>query len=598
MDSGPGIDTKTTLAYLGPPKELEPAAPVSRRCIHTRRARIFIHAAITAAIIFGVQYYLLNRLDPLPVPDQTRNPEIEFDWWSLEPKKDLVWTPCYTDQKCARLLLPLDYDTPDSPTTAIALQMIPAADKQNYRGSLFINPGGPGGSGTNLVHRMGKNISRIVGANFDVLGFDPRGTGWTRPAAVCFDTESKRDIWNSQEGYDSLNASDPSLGLFHARAKALADRCEDKLGGEWGIGRFVSTAYVARDMLEISHKLGQDQIQYWGFSYGSVLGQYFAAMYPDKNYRATLWNTNIVDVDEAVGSLFEYCHRAGPEKCALYESTPGKIRERYFRVLDSVEKNPVPVSLAEPPVVITRKALVSQLFYGTYKPITLFPNIIDTIYAIETTNATALTALASKIVATPECECGALPDRAINDSGDTEATFAIACGDGDRLEWDPESYKEYYKTLEDSSHLIAPHWGHYWLQCSAWTIRPKWRWTGPLEAKNTSHPILVLSTQWDPVTPLPDALAAHERYGGSGLLVQNSIGHCSLSTPSLCTAKHVRRYFQEGTLPKEGTRCDVEELPLIGQVESEGLRAMSVEDAELLDALKGLSESMPSYRGL
>ncbi len=98
--------------------------------------------------------------------------------------------------------------------------------------------------------------------------------------------------------------------------------------------------------------------------------------------------------------------------------------------------------------------------------------------------------------------------------------------------------------------------------------------------------------------PLPDALTAHECYGGSGLLVQKSVGHCLLSTPLLCMAKHVWRYFQEGTLPKEGTGCDVEELPLIGQVESEGLRMMSMEDAELLDVLKGLSESMPLYHGL
>ncbi len=72
-------------------------------------------------------------------------------------------------------------------------------------------------------------------------------------------------------------------------------------------------------------------------------------MYPDKvkhliiggvhdteNYHATLWNSNLVKVDEAVSSLFEYCHQAGPEKCALYGSTPGKIRERYFNILESL----------------------------------------------------------------------------------------------------------------------------------------------------------------------------------------------------------------------------------------------------------------------
>ena len=98
-------------------------------------------------------------------------------------------------------------------------------------------------------------------------------------------------------------------------------------------------------------------------------------MYPDKvkrvvvdgvydaeNYRATLWNTNLVDADAAYQSLFDYCHRAGPEKCAIYEPEPSKIRQRYFQVLDNVKRDPVAVPLAEPPIVITHKALLQQLY--------------------------------------------------------------------------------------------------------------------------------------------------------------------------------------------------------------------------------------------
>ena len=169
------------------------------------------------------------------------------------------------DQKCARLLLPLDYDTPEGPATAIAIRMIPVQDHANYRGTIFLNPGGPGGSGVGLIDRRGKNISRIVGPAYDVLSFDPRGIGYTTPLASCFDSKAQRDIWASQEGHRLMNASDGSVAIYRARAKMLGERCAHRIGGEWGIGRFAGTAYVARDMLEMTQKLGQPKLQYWGF---------------------------------------------------------------------------------------------------------------------------------------------------------------------------------------------------------------------------------------------------------------------------------------------------------------------------------------------
>ena len=62
-----------------------------------------------------------------------------------------------------------------------------------------------------------------------------------------------------------MNASDGSVAIYRARAKMLGERCADRIGGEWGIGRFAGTAYVARDMLEMTQKLGQPKLQYWGF---------------------------------------------------------------------------------------------------------------------------------------------------------------------------------------------------------------------------------------------------------------------------------------------------------------------------------------------
>lgn len=146
------------------------------------------------------------------------------------------------------------------------MRMVPATDTANYRGTILVNPGGPGGSGTNLIERVGANISHIVGPSFDVLGFDPRGTGASLDRASCFDSDAQKQIWDIEDGERLLDIADPStVALARARQRLVAERCELKIGGPKGISRFMSTPSVARDMLEITEKLGQKNLQYWGF---------------------------------------------------------------------------------------------------------------------------------------------------------------------------------------------------------------------------------------------------------------------------------------------------------------------------------------------
>lgn len=329
-------------------------------------------------------------------------------------------------------------------------------------------------------------------------------------------------------------------------------------------------------------------------------------MYPDKvgrvvidgvydshNYRAALWNSNLVDMEAVIDSLFSYCHRAGPVKCALYESTPSLIRQRYFRAISAVEENPIPLPLADPPLVVTRFVLIGQIFGASYKPLASYGTVVDTIRAVETRNETALTALARKIIDPTECKCSTpgAPWLADND-----AFSAIACGDGDEHPFDAETYEKYYEELVRDSPHGGPIWAVHYLQCAEWRVRPTWRYTGPLSANETAHPILLLQPRWDPVCPLRDAQAVRSRYAGAGLLVQNSHGHCSLSAPSLCTAKVVRRYMNEGTLPEEGTVCEADELPFVGNVSDASV--LGVEDRDLLEAVRGLGAEVPMFGGL
>jgi len=235
-------------------------------------------------------------------------------------------------------------------------------------GTILVNPGGPGGSGTTFVGDLGGDFATVVGPEFDILGFDPRGTGATTPRAQCFASESQAKIWDLQDG-PPLNATDESIPLAQSRQKAMAELCLKTMGGngkeklngkveEWGPGRFMTTASVATDMLRIVEKLGQEKLQYWGFvryimvtdffcslapwkqSYGSVLGQYFAVMYPSRvgqlvidgvvdanDYSAGEWYLNLDDTDTVLLSFFEFCHHTGLSKCPLYGLTVLNIQK-------------------------------------------------------------------------------------------------------------------------------------------------------------------------------------------------------------------------------------------------------------------------------
>ena len=328
-------------------------------------------------------------------------------------------------------------------------------------------------------------------------------------------------------------------------------------------------------------------------------------MYPDKikrliidgvvdghSYRISGYETDIVDVEAIVESLFTYCHQAGAENCPLYDASVDRIRDRFYKVLKQVEESPVPIALAYTPVVITRKALLAQFFRAAYQPLKAFPTVAAVVHALETTNITALIALAPQISNPTTCSCSSDPTR---DASQNEAFYAVECADSDPYTFDADIFARFYNTLSEVSPLFAPVWGGSWISCAGWRVRPAWRLTGPVAAPNgTAHPLLLLSTRWDPVTPLAQARRVHARFAGSALVVQESHGHCSISSPSLCTAKIVRKYFKEGVLPEEGTVCGVDELPFVGKVDA--ARVLSAEDEELSAALGRLSEDVVTFR--
>lgn len=331
-------------------------------------------------------------------------------------------------------------------------------------------------------------------------------------------------------------------------------------------------------------------------------------MYPDKvgrvvidgildayDYQSTQ-GLNLLHTDEILSSFFDLCAQAGPVKCPLYEPNASHIRARVTRILAELERAPVPVPFApKGPRVITMDMMHTIMFTATYQPIPEFPALAAILVALEARNASALAAIPELFRWSAKFECAASPVWAqINN----EAMYAIMCSDATLDAARIMDFEEFFEKLSALSPFFAPVSALYHLQCTEWQMSAKWKYAGPMAAQATAHPLLILASTFDNVTPLESAQSVLGRYQGARLLVQNSRGHSTFAAPSLCTARHVRGYFVDGTVPEEGMVCEVDELPFVGDVVGEhgaSTQALSVEDAELLDTLKLLSREMRGF---
>jgi pimeloyl-ACP methyl ester carboxylesterase len=221
----------------------------------------------------------------------------------------------------------------------------------------LINPGGPGGSGVGFVTNQGKSVQIVVdsgkfsvsaneneGLHFDIIGFDPRGINNTTPAISCFPDDGARQFWAIQSQAQGMLSDNRTFPYVFGRTQALGNSCSKILGHEGDeIGRYVSTPNVVQDMVAIIEALGEwretkakaslsceksrrhdeitkrtmwrkgeEKLQYWGFSYGTLLGATFASMHPARVGRVVL--DGVVDaVDYFSGQYLD----SVPQHCFL-----------------------------------------------------------------------------------------------------------------------------------------------------------------------------------------------------------------------------------------------------------------------------------------
>ena len=277
------------------------------------------------------------------VPAAAADPVAQPDWGSCR-----AWLGDDSPvprARCATVPVPVDYSKPDGEAAHLAVIKVPATG--NRLGVLMINPGGPGQSAVDVVAGMAAAFGdNEITEHFDLVGFDPRGVGYSTPQVRCR-TDAEFDAFRREPLVDY---SPPGVAHIEDLYRQYAQECLDKVGAEFLAN--VGTVNVARDMDTIRQALGESQINYLGFSYGTQLGTAYAQAFP-QNIRAMVLD-GAVDpqldaVEKNVRQMAGFQRAfddfagecAGQADCPL-GADPAKAVDRYHELVDPLVAKPGP----------------------------------------------------------------------------------------------------------------------------------------------------------------------------------------------------------------------------------------------------------------
>jgi len=444
---------------------------------------------------------------------------------------DFAWTEYEAGIDEGTLEVPLDYDNPSGGTITLYLMRHRAVDPANRIGSLLVNPGGPGYGGSGLAYSADDIYGQDLLDQFDIIGWDPRGTGLSQPAIDCVDD------------YDKYFGLDSSPDTPEER-EALID-----VGTEFGknclrknreVLPFISTENSARDMDSIRAALGEEKISYFGFSYGSELGTTWATIFPD-TVRAA-----VVDgaVDPTVGYLQQNIQQAAgfeatfatflaqcsaASTCAFYND--GDAEGAYDALAEEIDSNPITVDPDRTDV--TQGVLTTAVSNAMYDQ-SYWPQLEQALADLQGGDGQGVLDLY---------------DDYYGYYGDTwddslEAYFAIGCLD------DPGSTgPEDLYSHEAEFAAAAPRLGRSWMAeltfCSVWPVpaAPIVTITG-----RGAGPIVVVGTTGDPATPLESTRNMAKALEDGHLVVVTADQHTGYGVNS-CVNNVVDGYLVDPAAP-------------------------------------------------
>jgi len=452
----------------------------------------------------------------------------------------LNWQPCggqLSGLECASLQVPLNYADPGGRKITIALSMVPAtAPKSQQQGVMLVNPGGPGEPGRSLAADVAAGISPQVAATYDIVGFDPRGVGGSSPVLSC-DPNFFKGV---RPDYIPANAAAEQVLIN--RAKSYAAACEQRFG--WFLP-YETTENTARDMDQIRQAFGIKQVTYYGFSYGTYLGQVYGTLFPSHVRRMVLdstvdptgaWYADNISQDYAFQGRIEafFAWTAKYDSTYHLGSTTAQVQASYYKIRAKLEKTPI--DGADGPM-IGPDELDDTILLGGYLN-TLWPGFAQAL-------SQYLNDGSSDGLITQFEEWGA----------QNENTFAVynavECAD---VNW-PRNWS---KWQSDTEHVYqtAPFeaWDNAWFNaaCAFWPVQ------GPAKPFQVDGadlpPVLMLQGTLDAATPYAGAQDAHKLLPSARMVVvegDGNHGQSLESPPDTCVQNYLNRYLATGAVPEQ-----------------------------------------------
>ncbi|WP_020672650.1 alpha/beta hydrolase [Amycolatopsis nigrescens] len=455
----------------------------------------------------------------------------------------LEWRPCHGKYQCAAAEVPLSYRDPGGSKIGLSVIRLPATDPGQRIGSLFLNFGGPGTGGVGDLLRFGERYPEELRAKFDLVSFDPRGIGGSTPIS-CPGTE------NPPAGGSPMRPA--QRDAFYAASAATGKSCADASGP---LLAHLSSANVARDLELLRQGVGDPELNYLGYSYGSYLGATYANLFGDRVRALTLDGTldlvanatgapgtqnAPVDVRADVASaqrdeldaFFAACVQAGPE-CAFSGGDP---KAKFADIAARLSQGPIG---------------------GTTLP-SLLKTVDSALY--QSGRWSALAETLNSLYPSAQGAAAANPPLLDPYTPTHSAAFlAVQCVDSDNPR-DPADYDR----LAASEQARVPYFGPSAVfgmaQCIGWPSRDEDRYTGPWNQPRR-QPVLIINSRHDPATPWHNARAAAEQLGDARLLTVEGYGHTSLNVHSGCAMAAMVRYFTTLAVPEPGATCAPDTRP-------------------------------------
>ncbi|MER7941249.1 MULTISPECIES: alpha/beta hydrolase [unclassified Streptomyces] len=499
-----------------------------------KRQRAIGRSCSALAIVLGLSGTLLAAP---AVADGSRTPQVR---WGPCPD-DVVAEAAPTVLRCGTVSVPVDHADPGSARIDLMVSRLAATDPDQRRGTLMLNPGGPGGSGLALPALLvARGIPADVLATYDLIGMDTRGIGHSAPVS-CGLTPEGPYIAN----IPPYAADDAAVTAQAKVAEQVAEQCAEHDSD--GLLRHLTTANTARDLDLIRAALGEEKTSYLGYSYGTALGAAYASMFPERSDRIVL-DSNIGDTHLDRDGMRRYAlgmEQSFPDfakwAAARHGSyglgrTPAQVRRTYFSLAKQLDNAPV----AGIDGNLLRLTTFGQLFKKLQ-----YPKLAQQWQTLANGDDAAARRLMS--------QDAAAADVPASFDNSLSVFLAVTCND---IKWprNVDTYRrgvaedrERYPLFGAATANITP--------CAFWRHAP----AEPPVAVDDDGPrnVLVVQNLRDPATPHAGGQLLRRKFAGrSRLLSVDDGGHGAyVLGDNPCALNTTTRYLVEGRMPDKDTLC-------------------------------------------